>query len=443
MQSDLSSISLAAKLEPFDNSDSMRRNTSVPVTVESCGLSQALLEDIVARQQFDTGVCDIAHLAARTALSSRLLESVIESLRNDGRVEVLGPASGSSALRYNLTDRGRQFAREARERSSYLGPAPISEVQYQKLIEQQSVHNLSITQQEMQKAYSDVVIATSLRDRLGAAMHSGKAIFIYGPAGTGKTFICSRLIQLLKSPVYIPHALVVGDSIVRIFDEAVHTPVASNLNDSAYFADRADPRLVLCDRPFVVSGGELSMDMLEIRQDSSSRQYLAPLQMKATHGIYMIDDLGRQKMSTDELFNRWIVPMESGVDYLNLDSGARLVLPFDVILIFSTNLLPEDLDDPAFQRRIGHKIGFEYSDEESYSQIWRQECARLKIECDEKLIQFAIHGLHNEFGTRMLACHPRDLIGMTLDYSRYAGVSTGLNKEGLILAWDNYFARST
>lgn len=413
-----------------------------PLSIEDSGLSKSLLEDIVARQLFESGVLDIGGLSVSTALSSRLLDIILNLMRADARVEVLGPDSSSpNSLRYDLTDAGRRFAREARERSGYVGPAPISENQYRNLIEQQSVHDARITKADMQQVYSDVVIQPKLLDQLGAALHSGKAIFIYGPAGTGKTFLCSRLIQLLKTPVFIPHAIAVGDSIVRVFDAALHRPIYSNENSTAWIEDRADQRLVLCERPFVVSGGELSMDLLEIQRDEATGQYTAPLQLKATHGIYMIDDLGRQKMSTDELFNRWIVPMESGIDYLNLQSGARLAIPFDVVLIFSTNLLPEDLNDPAFQRRIGHKIGFEYCDEQSYSDIWRQECNRLGIQCSEELIQFAIHDLHGAQNTPMLACHPRDLIGMALDYTRYADVYDQLSYDGLLLAWDNYFAR--
>lgn len=416
--------------------------TATPLSIEDSGLSRSLLEDIVARQLFESGVLDVGGLSASTALSSRLLEVTLNSMRTDARVEVLGPDSSSSkSLRYDLTDGGRQFAREARERSGYVGPAPISENQYRELIQQQSVHKARVTRADMQEVYSDVVIKPKLVDQLGAALHSGKAIFIYGPAGTGKTFLCSRLIQLLKTPVYIPHAIVVGDSIVRVFDSALHRPIHNIENSSAWIEDRADQRLVLCERPFVVSGGELTMDLLEVQRDAATGQYTAPLQLKATHGIYMIDDLGRQKMTTDELFNRWIVPMESGIDYLNLQSGARLAIPFDVVLIFSTNLLPEDLNDPAFQRRIGHKIGFEYCDDQSYSDIWRQECARLGIECNEELIQFAIHELHGAQNTPMLACHPRDLIGMALDYTRYSDVYDQVSYDGLLLAWDNYFAR--
>jgi len=415
---------------------------ATPLTVADSGLSQGMLEDIVARQLFESGVLDILALETSTALSNRLLETLLGAMRADARVEVKGPATGeaSNSLRYSLTDGGRQFAIEARERSGYVGPAPISENTYKALTQQQSVHNLSVTSEEVREAFRDVVIETQLQDKLGAAMHSGKAILIYGPAGAGKTFICSHLTRLLKTPVYIPHAVAVGDSIVRVYDSSVHAPLPAANDRSAWLSDRPDPRLVLCERPYVVSGGELSMDLLEIRRDAATNQYIAPLQMKATHGIYMIDDLGRQKMPTDELFNRWIVPMESGIDYLNLDSGSRLELPFDVILIFSTNLLPEDVSDPAFQRRIGHKIEFNHCDPGSYTEIWLQECQRRGVHCDDQLIQFAIQELHSRDEIPMLACHPRDLIGMTLDYSRYLEGQDRLSYEGLELAWNNYFA---
>ena len=203
---------------------------ATPITTEESGLSLAMLEDIVARQMFDTGVIDTFTLEATTALSGRLLEQIIGIMRADARIEVLGPGNdGSNALRYSLTDAGRKFALDARERSGYVGPAPISETHYRSLIQAQSVHNLSVSREQIRNAYTDVVIKPELQDKLGAAMHSSKAILIYGPAGTGKTFLCSRLIRLLDSPVYIPHAVAVGDSIVRVFDASVHIPVSSCL----------------------------------------------------------------------------------------------------------------------------------------------------------------------------------------------------------------------
>lgn len=410
---------------------------NIPMSIDDSGLTLSMLEDIVSRHLFEGGVMDLNQLATKTALASLLLENIISGMRADARVEVLGPAADSIAIRYNLTDNGRRFAREAKERSGYVGPAPISEQQYRQLIAEQSVHNLEVTRHQMHNAFSEVVIKPELMDQLGAAMHSGKAIFIYGHAGTGKTYLCSRLIKLLRTPVYIPHAVAVGDSIVRVFDPSVHSQQETTEQNSAWLAERPDSRLVLCDRPFISSGGELTMDQLEISHDQNSSQYIAPLHMKATHGIYMIDDLGRQKITVDELFNRWIVPMESGFDYLNFDSGSRLELPFDVILIFSTNLSPESLNDAAFQRRIGHKIRFDNCDVQSYSDIWRNECQRLGVYCDEDTLRFALQ-LHDINGVPMLASQPRDLIGLSLDYSRYAGLGNGFNSECLETAWKNF-----
>lgn len=435
-------MNAAASDPPPAVADATPSPLSTPVSASESGLSRSLLEDTVARQLLESGVDDLAGLSMSTALSSRLLESILQTMRADARVEIRGAIDGGAALRYTLTDGGRRYAREARERSGYIGPAPISVEHYRTLIASQSVHAMTVARAAMEEAFADVIIKPELRDRLGAALHSGKGIFVYGPAGTGKTFICSRLIRLLRTPVFIPHAVVVGDSIVRVFDPALHRPLDNPGCDSPWIPDRSDPRLVLCERPFIVSGGELTADMLEIRRDAATRQYLAPLQLKATHGIYMIDDLGRQKMTTDELFNRWIVPMESGVDYLNMDSGARLVMPFDVILIFSTNFLPEDLADPAFQRRIGHKIGFEHLDAQSYTAIWRQECERRGVEFREQSVEYAIHELHARTATPMLACHPRDLIGMALDYSRYAGEPDRVDPRALSVAWQNYFAHT-
>lgn len=413
---------------------------SQPVSVHESGLPIHILEDLICRLLLESGISDIHALSSRAALSSRLIEEVLSVLRADGRLEVLAPETGSSALRYNLTDHGRRFAAEARQRSRYTGPAPISELHYQNLISQQQANGHSISREDMQAAYADLVINPDLLDRLGAALHSDKAIFIHGPAGTGKTYLCSRLIRLLSEPVHIPHAVLVGNSIVRILDHAIHTPIQAEAVQSPVYTDRTDPRLVLCKRPFISSGGELTMDMLEIRQDPATGQFVAPLHMKAIHGIYMIDDLGRQRMTTDELFNRWIVPMESGIDYLVLDSGARLELPFDVILIFSTNLSPRELDDPAFQRRIGHKIGFDYLLADEYARIWIQECRRHQLQVDESLIDFVINELHLEDKRPMLACHPRDLMDMALDYSRYTSGEKHLTRRGLQLAWKNHFA---
>lgn len=412
-----------------------------PLTVEQTGLSQSMLEDLLCRQLLEIGVSDIQLLSRHTAMSSRLLESMLSILRSDARIEVKGPAQGSQSLRYELTEAGQTFARAARERSGYTGPIPVTMELYSDLVKSQSVKKLSVNQPSMASAFSDTVIQPRLLDRLGAAMHSGKAIFIYGHAGTGKTYICKRLIRIVDSAVLIPHAVVAGDSIVQIFDPAIHEEIVDESPRSVYVADSLDPRFKRCKRPFICSGGELTADMLEVQYDTTSKRYNAPLQLKANQGVYMIDDLGRQRMTKDTLFNRWIVPMESGIDYLNLQSGDRLVVPFDVVLIFSTNLSPEDLDDPAFQRRIGHKIEFEPLSVEDYARIWKQECEQQGVHFDLALVKYVVMELHEKRNVPMLACHPRDLIGMSHDYMRYNANDNVITREAVDIAWENYFLR--
>ena len=291
---------------------------------------------------------------------------------------------------------------------------------YASLLKQQSVRQHTISQKDVTNAFSDLTINADLIGQLGSAMHSRKAVLIYGDAGTGKTYVCSRLPRLLGDSILIPHAVAVGKSIVRVHDSTIHTAAANaQAGNPLLLKDTYDPRFALCERPFVVSGGELTGDMLEVTYDPSTRQYHAPLQLKAGNGIYLIDDLGRQKIATAELFNRWIVPMESGTDYLNLASGDRMIVPFDLILMFSTNLNPNDLADAAFLRRIGHKIKFNILEPHEYAQIWSQVCTGHNIRFDQQLVDYVIDHLHKPNQIDLLACHPRDLVGAALDYLDY------------------------
>ncbi|MGH8567828.1 MAG: AAA family ATPase, partial [Gammaproteobacteria bacterium] len=237
--------------------------------------------------------------------------------------------------------------------------------------------------------------------------------------------------------VLIPHAIAVGDTEVRVFDPIVHKPLGEAHRASHKIASGFDPRFVLCERPAVVTGGELTMDMLEVGYDPQARQHHAPLQMKAANGVYVIDDLGRQRAATVDLFNRWIVPLEARIDYLGLASGKRFPVPFDVVLVFATNLDPQGLADDAFLRRIGHKIAFGALSRDEYGAIWQGACGERGIAFDAKALQFAL-GLHEREGVPLLACHPRDLLGMALDHAWYLG-RTSVTPELIERAWSNYF----
>ncbi|OCX94154.1 MAG: AAA family ATPase [Pseudomonas sp. CO183] len=412
-----------------------------PRSIADTGLDEALLGDLVCKHLHESGVLDIGRLADRLALPGAVVDEVLGQLRKDGSVEVLGQNGGSSGLRYGLTERGRMAARDAFARSGYLGAAPIPVSLYCALLKLQTIHHGRVTERAMRAAYSGVVMTDDLLERLGVAMNSGRAMMIYGPSGTGKTYISSRLIRLLNEAIWVPHAVVIGDAVLQIYDPQIHCRLETEQPASLLLDQGIDRRLLCCSRPLLTTGGELTMDQLEIRHDPISRQYHAPLQLKASNGLFIVDDLGRQRMPPAELLNRWIVPMEERRDFLNLGGGRHCVLPFDLILVFSTNINPLDLADDAFLRRIGYKLPFGYLKRDQYERIWRQELDKRGQAFDAALLDHVLSELHGAEGVPLLPCQPRDLIDMALDRQRYLDRSGPLTADDLDWAWRNYFVQ--
>lgn len=409
-----------------------------PKSVSETGLRLTLICDLLEKHLLDAGTLTLPSLGRRTALAGPILEEGLSFLRREGRIEVRGPTPDEATLRYALTDRGRSNAQDSMVRGGYLGPAPVLLEAYLQVVREQSVHDRLVNRELMRAAFTDVVLDAAMLDRLGPALNSGKAIFVYGEPGTGKTYITQRLSRLLGDAVLVPHAIAAGDTVIQIFDPAVHIPVASP-GSGVLLDEGHDPRFVLCRRPLVVTGGELVPEMLEVQFDPATRQYRAPLQLKATNGILIIDDLGRQRVSPRAVLNRWIVPMEEGRDYLSLPTGQHFTVLFDLILVFSTNLKPSDLADEAFLRRIGYKIQFEALTADQYHRIWQQVCEHHGIAYDPAVCQGVIDGLHGPAKIPLLPCHPRDLIDMALDHAAYLGASDVLERHALEWAWKNYF----
>jgi hypothetical protein len=264
-------------------------------------------------------------------------------------------------------------------------------------------------------------------------------VFIYGPAGTGKTYVTHRLSRLFREIVLIPRAIAIDETIVQVFDPLLHKAVDVSERQSVMLQQGHDERYTACERPVIVTGGELTMDLLDVRYDPTTRQYEAPLQLKANNGMFVIDDLGRQKMAPDALLNRWIVPMNEKRDYHALGSGRHFVSPFDVVLVFSSNLHPLELTDEAFLRRIGHKIYCGYVSREGYEQIWENICEDRDVAFDPETLRFVIEELHNRRNVPLLPCHPKDLIEIALDKAAYIGQPKQLTDELLTWAWDTYF----
>jgi hypothetical protein len=411
-----------------------------PRSRRETGLGEHFLADLIAKQLHEAGVLDLGELSVRMALAGSVLAELLAFMRGEGLAEVRG-SGPDGLLRIGLTERGRAAALEAFARDGYVGPAPVPLESYAQVVRRQSVRCLELRREQVHRAFADTVIDPELLDQLGPALHSGRATFLYGDAGTGKSFIARRLARLLRDDVLVPHALEVSGKTVRCFDAGVHESVAEpSAASRLHFDGGHDPRFVRCRRPVVVLGGELTLDMLDVRFDAGTRTHRAPAQLLANNGLLLIDDLGRQRMRPAELFNRWIVPLEEARDYLSLHDGQHFAVPFDVALVLSTNQDPLQLADAAFLRRIGYKIRFRPLAPDQYRDIWQQQCERYDLACDPQLVDWVMTELHGRQNVPLLPCHPRDLIDLALDRGRYLGWPE-LSESALRWAWNTYFVR--
>ncbi len=417
---------------------------SVPTSFDALGVPRAVLENLLVKHLAAYPKSDILSLTKLLCINSHMIEDMLAALRTKSHVEVFQAEStgfnsvSTGSVRYALSEQGNQEADEAFAKDAYLGPAPISLTDYQQMVQAQDVRAQMVNREDVTYALKDVLGAQRMISVLGPAINSGRALLLYGDAGTGKTFVATRLLNSLNTSVYIPYAVYAAGNIIKVFSPQHHRKVASSEIKSIAFKEQFDRRWALCERPSIQVGGELTMDMLEVNHSEHNRVWMAPLQMMANNGIFIIDDLGRQPMPVDTLLNRWIVPMEYFYDYLNLPNGQQINIPFILTLAFSTNLDPKKISDPAFLRRLGYKIQFQPLLKSEYRELWEIFAKIKELVLPEETLD-RLYQLHEQHGVGFYPCIPKDIAGISRDIIVFEEFEPNITPDIVCQAWEVYF----
>lgn len=409
---------------PDDLNNFFKRRPKEPKTVEDTGLELSFIADLIMKHILFMGEFTLRDLSENVKLPISILDMAIETLRRERLVEVKGSTDYTKATyKFTITGQGNKRATELLDICRYVGPAPVSLDEYKKMIESQTIKNITVMEESVTKAFSHLIISNDLLIRLGPAISSGKAIFIYGPPGNGKTTIAETIGKVLPGTVYIPYSLIVRGEIINIFDPVNHIPAES---EEGYAADR---RWLLIRRPVIMTGGELSLRMLDLDFNDIAKFYEAPLQIKANNGLFIVDDFGRQQVEPHSLLNRWIVPLDRRTDFMTLHTGMKFDVPFDQLVIFSTNIEPKKLVDEAFLRRIRYKIKIDHPSPEEYEAIFRRVCEHNGMEFLKSVFDYLMENFYKRLDIELNACHPRDIIDHIIDDAHYYAHPPQLTKK--------------
>jgi len=412
-----------------------------PATLEETGLhpdtlAQILLKTLVAGEA--TGMS----LSEKLRLPYSVLDLLIQHGRVEKLIEVRGMSgAGNAGYRYVLTDLGRDRAQQFFDLSRYVGPAPVPLHQYNAYVRACMAAKPYLNRERLETGFSNLVVSEGMFDQLGPAVNSGKSLFLYGAPGNGKTVLAEGIGRAYGDEMYMPYAIDVDGQTITMYDPVSHQLIGSGSGDSnsvvaSAGVDRRWERIV---RPVVVVGGELTLEMLDLTFNPIARFYEAPIQLKANGGVFVVDDFGRQRIPARDLLNRWIVPLESRVDFLTLHTGRKFEIPFNVLVVFATNLRPETLADEAFLRRIPYKILAKNPTMDEYCRIFELNCVRRGMQFDSVMVEYLQRKYYQPRKIQMRACHPRDLISQVVDRCRYHGRQLAITRELLDAACASYF----
>jgi len=407
-----------------------------PGSVAETGLGLGFIADLTLKVAYFNDQITTATICEQICLRyGNVVERALALLRREHLIEVV-PSQAFSDLgyEYTATDKGRARVHQLLERTTYVGPAPITLEHYTAVTAAQAIGGSRVTPQDVRDAMADLVLEGRIVKAVGRAVNTGRSLFLFGHPGNGKTVLAEHTIPLLGGHVLIPYAITVEGQIIKIFDLHNHEPIAP-----AAGAPECDPRFVLCRRPAIIVGGELTLEVLDLVYDRAAKIYQAPLQMKANGGMFLIDDFGRQLIHPRELLNRWIVPLERRIDYLTLRTGTKIEVPFDQLIVFSTNLAPKDLVDEAFLRRIQNKIYVADPTLAAFCEIFRRQCAELNVPYQEDGLAYLLQRHYADTGRDMRACHPRDILRTLVGMARYDGTPPALTPELIDEACETYF----
>lgn len=415
-----------------------------PIALADTGLDGDFLLDLMLKAMMKRGLIWPSEISRSMCLPGRIVEELIETARRRGLVETLGVHSArvSAELRYSLTDKGRGWAQDAIAQCDWSGAAPVPMNAFLAQAHAQSIRNELLTRAMLDEVFVDLTLSEPLMAQLGPAANSGASMLLYGPPGNGKTSIAVALAAAYHSRIYLPYALEIEGQIITLFDPTIHHPVPPSEGPQTGLrrADAIDQRYVCCARPSVVAGGELTLDMLDLTFDASTRTYEAPLQIKAMGGVLVVDDFGRQAATPQQIVNRLIVPLESRTDFLSLATGRKFETLFDLLMVFSTNKPPHELLDEAGLRRLRNKIHVDQPDPETFIRIFARAARRHGLNLDEHILAFVLYDLYgNRPGTPFNAFHPKFLIEQVLSIAAYEGVQPRLDPHFLTRAWGNLF----